>query len=496
MPVIPNLESANNGGFLWPSIADAVDTFLRRRHNNADPYERVWRLIHLWEATEITLALAVMSRLIGDPMFVAILRRQREFFYGKTWDISLDQFKSMQGAADGAVDQWINMLDEIAKLTEPSSKFLASVKAFLTKAEIDMAPLLNAWAKACDVPTDYKRNKTEVRTAMRYVNSFRNRLAHVPFPHDPLGEVADALEAATEQLFSIAPLPVAHEKSGQSSALTGAFRIGRCFLHGGHMESLVDGDADDIHFVFPCRKKDVDNEVWQAKPLLYLDSMMRPHILTRVKGHDVCEYTRFRAEANAVLVQRDGSIVQRLPEPVKSEYAVKAEGSVDVEQSLVAAPKTLDQPIAPVPLRELSMSDAIEAIRSEDYEAAVGFFTKLTQDRPNYHIGWLRLGYARREMAVRTAPDNRKQGVELLKFAVQDLAKAAQHLDVEYQALAWYERSKAWYHLGRLEPEIEQYSKNCLEDAEKAVSLSNEMKFLTWWEHVHRLPILAVTDAS
>jgi hypothetical protein len=59
---------------------------------------------------------------------------------------------------------------------------------------------------------------------MRYVNSFRNRLAHVPFPHDPLGEVADALEAATEQLFSILPLPTAHEKNGQSSALTGAFK--------------------------------------------------------------------------------------------------------------------------------------------------------------------------------------------------------------------------------------------------------------------------------
>lgn len=58
MPMIPNIEAANNSGFLWPSISDAVDTFLRRRHNNAAPYERVWRLIHLWEAAEITLSLA------------------------------------------------------------------------------------------------------------------------------------------------------------------------------------------------------------------------------------------------------------------------------------------------------------------------------------------------------------------------------------------------------------------------------------------------------
>jgi hypothetical protein len=166
MPVIPNLEAANNGGFLWPSVSDAVDTFLRRRHNNADPYERVWRLIHLWEATEITLALAAMSRLIGDMDSAPILRRQREFFYGKTWDISLDQFKSMQGAADGAIDQWINILDEIAKLSEPSSRFLASVKALLTTAEIDMAPLVNSWSKACDTRLQTRQGGSQNRHAL------------------------------------------------------------------------------------------------------------------------------------------------------------------------------------------------------------------------------------------------------------------------------------------------------------------------------------------
>jgi hypothetical protein len=488
MPLIPNLEAANNSGFLWPSVSDALDTFLRRRHNNADPYERVWRLIHLWEATAITLALAVMSRLIGDAASAPILRRQREFFYGKTWDISLDQFKSMQGAADGSIDQWINILDEVAKLSDPAGRFLASTKAFLTASEVDMSPLVNAWSKACDVPPDYKRDKVEVRTAMRYVNSFRNRLAHVPFPHDPLGEVADALEMATDQLFSISPLPTAHEKGGQSSALTGAFRIGRCFLHGGHMESLVEGTSDEIQFVFPCRKKGDDNEVWQARPMLHLDSMMRPHILSRVKGHDVCEYTRFRAEANAVLVQVNGGIVQRLPEPVKGEYMLKAEESLEDVHQPVATLIVKDQVQVSEPHRELTMFEAIEAIRSEDYEPAIDFFTKLTQGRPNYHIGWLRLGYARRERAVRIAPDDCTSGAALLKLAVQDLETASQHVDVEYKALAWYERSKAWYHLGRVEPENEGYRASCVEDARKACSLSDEKKFLTWLEHVQHLP--------
>jgi hypothetical protein len=70
----------------------------------------------------------------------AILRRQREFFYGKTWDQVTGSFKSMQGAGDGAVDQWINILDEVAKAAEPSSPFLVALKKFLTASAIDMGP--------------------------------------------------------------------------------------------------------------------------------------------------------------------------------------------------------------------------------------------------------------------------------------------------------------------------------------------------------------------
>jgi len=129
MPAIPHLEAASNGGFLWPSLSDALDTFLRRRHNNADPYERAWRLIHLWEAAEISLSLAAMARLIGDVNSSAILQRQREFFYGKTWDQVTGSFKSMQGAAGSAIDQWINILDEVAKAADLPGPFLSALKS-------------------------------------------------------------------------------------------------------------------------------------------------------------------------------------------------------------------------------------------------------------------------------------------------------------------------------------------------------------------------------
>jgi hypothetical protein len=482
MPTIPNLENANNGGFLWPSVSDALDTFLRRRHNNADPYERVWRLIHLWEATEITLGLAAMSRLIADGGSSAILRREREFFYGKTWDQVTGSFKSMQGAADGAIDQWINILDEVAKASDLPGAFLASLKKFLTACTIDMGPLLTSWAKACDVPSDFKRSGgVEVRTAMRYVNSFRNRLAHVPFPHDPLEEVAGALETATEQLFGTLPPPTSHEKGGESSALTGAFRVGRCFLHGGQMDFLAEDIADEIQFVFPCSKRGENNEMWSARSMLHMDAMTKPHLLTRVKGHDLCEYTRFRAEANAVIVQPNAGIAARLLEPTKAEYVPEEE----VRQPSIEL-EIRESPLSPT--RAMSMSDAIEAIRSEEFDSAISFFEELTRKRPTYHIGWLRLGYARREKAVRLAREDHEEAVRLLNTALSDLKKAEEHVDPEYQAQALYERSKSAYQLAKLSPEFAQQGAMWIDDAESACSKSDEKKFLTWLEHIQTWP--------
>lgn len=477
MANIESIEGASNGGFLWPSISDAVDTFLRRRHNHADHYERVWRLIHLWEAIEITLSLAAMSRLRTEPSCSGVLRRQREFFYGKTWDQVTGGFKSMQGASDGAIDQWINILDEIAKSPELPGSFLNALKAFLASQGVKMGPLLSGWARACDVPFDFKKNSdVEVRTAMRYVNSFRNRFAHVPFPHDPLEEVAEALESATDDLFKIIPLATSHEKAGESSALTGAFRIGRFFLHGGNMELMPASNSEELEFVFPCKKKGEGIELWSAASMLHIDSMSRPHILTRVKGHDICEYTRFRAEANAVLVRPSAGLAAAMPEPIKAEFVQSAEPEpavyLDKEQ------KTLNDQT------EITMSDAIDAIRSEDFDTAIAFFKKLTEERSYYHIGWLRLGYAKREKAVRIESKNPKEAEQLLIESLRDLEKAAKHSDSEYQAQALYERSKSAYHLKRLFPSSIPADADYIADAEQACAKSNDKKYLTWLEHV------------
>jgi len=465
-----NLEYANNAGFLWPPVADALDTFLRRRLGEADAFERVWRLIHLWEATEITLALASLSLLGQERPNSEILRRQREFFYGKSWDPMTETMRETPGAVDGAIDQWINILDEVAKGKDLPGRFLQSLQAFLRQGSIDVAPLVTAWSKTCDVPPDFlERGVVEVRVAMRYVNSFRNRLAHVPFPHDPLAEVCGALELATSQLFGTEPLPTAHEKDGQSSPLTGALRARACFLHGSLFEPIPAGDGPaDLQFVFPCQKRN-EPQTWPAGALVYIDPMMRPYVLTRVKGVDVCEYTRFRAEANAVLVVPGAALASQLPAPTKRDY-VSAEDLSEEES------RSKSQP--------LNTAAALEAIRDGDFDAGIAYFSGRVAQKSDYHVGWLRLGHAKREKAVRLIASDSDSARQLLIEAVEDLTKALSHVDQRYRALAHYERSKTLYRLARLDQADESSRERAVADASEAFRLSDERKYQTWWAYL------------
>lgn len=204
--------------------------------------------------------------------------------------------------------------------------------------------------------------------------------------------------------------------------------------------------------------------------------MTRPHLLTRVKGHDLCEYTRFRAEANAVLVRPNGGITSALAYPFRAEYVTEAEPEPAV---------TLDESQTKLkPATDMSMSEAIDAIRSDEFDKAIPFFKKLTEERPNYHIGWLRLGYAMREKAVRIADEDETSAESLLKDSLEALTEASRHVDREYQAQALYERSKSGYHFKRLFPNVNGVSIDYLADAKAACDKSNEKKFLTWLDHV------------
>lgn len=484
---LENLRKANERAELWPTISDALDTYLRRRATGADPYERIWRLIHVWEATAITIAAAAISRIRLTPGCEQVWLRCREYCHGRQWDAVKKQIAQGQGALDGSTDQWINVLFEIAKM-ESATGFLDTTKKLLNAEQIHLGSLVEAWGVACDVPPDARRELVAVKHALRHVNAFRNRLAHVPFPHDPLAQIADALEQVTEELFSVEPLPWKAFVDGQpNSALVGGLLCKKFVLHGNQMTPLngaISGE-EEMRFAHPGRKpKDgVEWESWKSSPFVLVDQMMRPHILTRLKEEAVgtWEYTRFRAEANAVITEDDTVRISDLPLPRSQDYETKEDKEAAAHGQQTAQGSQLETGPEKEGVAE-TFDEAINAMRTEDYDAAIPFFEKLSFERPQYHIAWLRLGVALREKGVRVAEQNLQEGAELLKKAVEALTKASGHIDPDYQAQAFYERSKAHFQIVRFGITANADRQEARKDAEEACRLSPDPRLASWLE--------------
>jgi len=406
------------------------------------------------------------------------------------WDKLTKQFKPTQGALQGNIDQWIDILWEVSKV-ETEDGFLAALRRLLDAEKINFGPLVQAWNLACDVPIDARKDTFSVKQAMRHVNTFRNRFAHVPFPHDPLSKIAEALEQATEELFSVEPLPWKFPEGQPKSALMGGISYKGHMLRGGDMVpfSSDDPSSERQEFVHPGTKRGgMVVETWDASPFVHIDEMMRPYILTRSKDEITWEYTRFRAEANAVLSIDDKRRLFDLPRPEAQEY--------EIDEDKEAAAQNLESPPAngkaEVQRPEAkSFDEAIDALRSENYDRAIPFFEELTREKPGYHIAPLRLGVALREKANRLPDEKREEAIALLRQAIDALTRATGHRDPDYQGQAFYERSKAYFHLALYQGENEQARSEAAKDAVSACALSSESKFASWLEYLERRGFVA-----
>jgi hypothetical protein len=299
-----SLIFARDNDLLWPPIADAIDTFLRRKTKPDIQYERIWRLIHIWEAIEVTLAVAAISKLIERKRDDSVLRKCREYFYGMSWNLVDQEFRFSAGAMDGSIDQWINILNEVSKDDSISTGYLKSLKEFLNTEEISLHSLTQVWGRACDVPLDVtQKDKFATKYVFKYINTFRNRFAHLPFPPDLVNDIATAVEDVTIQMFSIKPLPCKHEDCGKSSPLTGAIVSGDSLLRG-LKQGFNTQKVDDIRFIFPVPNSSdkFDPESWSAANFVYIDDLARTYIIAKNKSEaGTIEYIHFKAEANAVI---------------------------------------------------------------------------------------------------------------------------------------------------------------------------------------------------
>jgi hypothetical protein len=294
-------RKARENGKLWPPIADSVDTYYRRKACGADEYELTWRLIHVWEAVSITLSLAGASRAreMGkdDQELKKVFQVCREHYHGKNWDPITEAFNTSQGALDGSATRRIDILWEFSRANDSESIFLACLKRFLLSETIELRRLVTPWSRICDVPREAEDSRPySVREAMRHINTFRNRFAHVPFPYDAMDDLAKGLEKVTEQLFTTEPLPWVMYKDSDKheSPLCGTI-IWREHIIEAHVTKTSYVSSEVCSFCYPPhQKKGHSQEIWNAEPFVYVDSMLRSYVLTRLRNSSAepWEFTR------------------------------------------------------------------------------------------------------------------------------------------------------------------------------------------------------------
>jgi len=491
------LQRAYRQSQLWPPIYAAVDVFLRRRASGAEPYELTWRLIHVWECVVLTLAQTAISRLMAnEAASEEQLRVIREKCYGVGWESSEATMKKRTGAFDGSMDKWIEVLEYVSTVKATGSAYLSSLSEFLNgKPEaskepavtaIDLTKFTSAWARACDIPPGLNRTRVITKNAFKVVNSFRNRLAHVPFPYDPISDVYQELQSCTEQLFEAKPKPTDHQ-----GALSGCIGFQKHVIKGSTpLESIIADGSDSPLFIFEFKDKGSCEEKWNAKLFIHIDKMLRPYILTRLKDEaGLWEYTRYLAESNAVVTIEKSDYPDYLPIPSEHEYLAETEGSPSTKasQPITDTSQQLSQSEAQE-LAVASMGDVNLAIRMREFAPAIEYLTELLRKRQDYHVGWLRLGHAKREYAVdlhaNHASENGAQLEKirkLLESSLHDFKKAQGHVSAQYKAEAHYHASKSFFRLWQFFEEEDRLDKT-RDEADEAAKLYPDSKYDSWIE--------------
>lgn len=497
MPEETTLQRAYRQSQLWPPIYAAVDVLLRRRAVGAEPYELTWRLIHVWECVVLTLVQAAISRLMADnDNREEELRIIREKCYGVAWEGSEATIKKRTGAFDGSMDKWIEILEYVSTIDANDSCYLASLKYFLngssgqdeknSTAAIDLAPFTSAWARACDIPSGLSRDKVTIKNAFKVVNSFRNRLAHVPFPYDPIGVVYQGLESCTEQLFSADPNP-----TSQDGTLNGSIGYRGQVIKGSTLcESPVVEASDSAVFIFEFKNKGLYKEKWNANLFIHIDNMLRPYILTRLKDDaGLWEYTRYLAESNAVVLIQEPTYLEHLPIPSERDYPAESEdGPSVIEPKSVVKEGTESEVPAHGESTIDNKDDADWAIRTRRFAPAINYYEELLKKRKDYHVGWQRLGYAKREYAVdlyiqseSVDDDHIPEIRELLDSSLKDFCKAKGHISAPYKAEAHYHASKSYFRLWQYFKD-ESFLESARHEADEAAKMYPDSKYDSWIE--------------
>lgn len=265
------LFKAHRQNQLWPSIHAAVDVFYRRRLARGGAYELIWRLIHVWESTTITLASAGAAWLREESKDSDDFRGVRERLYGMALDdTGLVVAKTGPGALDGSIDKWIEILNHFARLHRRDSQgFFGKLQAFLSPESsneqpedetlhIDIGNLVRSWERACDVPTQIRPARVMPMTLCG-PSTHSGIALHT---YHRIDELCRHVEDVTRQLFAVRP-----GAASPDSVLSGSFVFSGSRSFGGAFEAMPEPTQGGQPSYAVNVRKGRTPQIWEASPL-------------------------------------------------------------------------------------------------------------------------------------------------------------------------------------------------------------------------------------
>lgn len=478
-------------------------------------YEHIWRLIHIQEALAVTLASLMATRLahvLSDTQDGENMNVLREALTGLRPDaLGSDDDDDVEPSPwGGSIGAWIELLRRFGKDSlRETDPFLAALADYLSSTPNRPLAFGDAWARIAPVPATFRNPTLDRVGRLGAINSFRNKLAHVPVPQRILGDLhrglrVEVLDGLTDKFNPENDSPGFLAKSYRDP-LVGILYSGSTYVTGGS-EVGIDTTQGRPNSVGIKASYGIDEQIidWPVEPFFRIDGEAKAALLFRVTdlqrepgatGYGG-EYHRFAAELEPVTYVTIGAeiIEPWIPRasPVGPEVGLAAlEGQQGVsDHTSISSGKlpfadqanvlTVESTHSPTALRRL----AEEAFSRRDYNSAVEYFDALAQSGDIFqynHVAQSKHGAALWRAAERSAAADELQ--RSLQRAVELLKGAEKHRDPRYAARSAYEGSKALWHLWHATDE----SKHLLEAlaaAERAVARSPDEAIISWQARV------------
>lgn len=502
---------------LWTPLANALEAYRRRVViEPSAEYEHIWRLIHIQEALAVCLVSLMATRLahvLVEPADEDDMQALREGLTGlRPGEHGPDDDDDVeQSPWGGSVGAWIELLRRHGKIVaKAEDPFLSALSTYLSTSPNRALAFADAWAKIAPVPATFRDASMDRVGRLGAINSFRNKLAHVPVPQRLLGELhrglrVEVLDGLTDKFDPNADASsFGFSATSYREPLTGILYVGNSFVTGGNEVGIETGRCSASSVVHASYAGQSGSVEWPVEPFFRIDGEAKTALLFRVTdlGREPGaagyggEYHRFAAELEPVTYVTISSevIAPWIPKPVIPANRNPPTGNPEADNGaaltvISAAGDATTRVVAAEELAALSPRELREsaegAFSRRDYSGAVMFFDALAKaaDAREYNdVARSKHGAASWRAAEHRMVAPHELQAALLS-AVALLQQAERHRDPRYAARSAYERSKALWHLWRATGEVTHLSE-ALAAAERAVSKSPEEAFISWQARV------------